>query len=145
VEKGLDYKNVNIISTVLIDEFAKTSEVAQTSGTHAIQGYATNEWDSTILLPLGPYLANLICKKIGEMRRIGELPYLLADGKVQVSIEYDRERLIPQRVVQIVLELQTTKTCEHSVLLELLEAKVLKEVVPEKFWDTERKPKVILN
>jgi len=44
-------------------------------------GYATDEWDKTILHPYSHYLANLICEEMGKARHSGAIPWLRPDLK----------------------------------------------------------------
>ena len=50
-------------------------------------GYATNETEE--FMPYAISLAHKLTKKLTEVRKNGTLPYLRADGKSQVSVEYD--------------------------------------------------------
>ncbi|WP_044915615.1 methionine adenosyltransferase [Butyrivibrio sp. WCE2006] len=66
-------------------------------------GYATNETEE--LMPYAISLAHKLTKKLTEVRKNGTLPYLRADGKSQVSVEYD-ENGKPVRLEAIVVSTQ---------------------------------------
>ncbi len=66
-------------------------------------GYATNETDT--LMPYAIDLAHKLTRKLTEVRKNGTLPYLRADGKSQVSVEYD-ENGKPLRLEAIVISTQ---------------------------------------
>ncbi len=65
-------------------------------------GYATNENDAYMPTPI--YLAHKLAKRLEQVRRDGTLPYLLPDGKTQVTCEYDDEKLL--RIDTIVISNQ---------------------------------------
>ncbi|WP_035765146.1 methionine adenosyltransferase [Butyrivibrio sp. NC2002] len=66
-------------------------------------GYATNETEE--LMPYAISLAHKLTRKLTEVRKNGTLPYLRADGKSQVSVEYD-ENGKPVRLEAIVVSTQ---------------------------------------
>ncbi|BAK98957.1 S-adenosylmethionine synthetase [Oscillibacter valericigenes Sjm18-20] len=66
-------------------------------------GYACRETPE--LMPLPCVLAHRLCMKLAEVRKSGELPWLLPDGKSQVTIRYDGNGR-PGRITSVVLSAQ---------------------------------------
>ena len=85
-------------------------------------GYATNETEE--FMPYGISLAHKLTKKLTEVRKNGTLPYLRADGKSQVSVEYD-ENGKPLRLEAVVISTQH----DPDVTQEQIHADVRKYVI----------------
>ncbi len=85
-------------------------------------GYATNETDE--LMPMPVSLAHKLARRLTEVRKSGQLPYLRPDGKSQVTVEYDAAGK-PVRVDAVVISTQHA----DSVATDTLRADVLKEVI----------------
>src|SRR6267378_3332462 len=73
-------------------------------------GYATRETPE--LMPAPIMLAHKICKRLAEVRKVGELPYLRPDGKAQVTVRYEEDEHGRQRPVEIERILISTQHAE---------------------------------
>jgi S-adenosylmethionine synthetase len=103
-------------------------------------GYASNE--TTELMPLPIMLAHKICKRLAEVRKAGELPYLRPDGKAQVTVRYEVDEHGRQRPVEIERVLVSTQhsdgiSSEDLIKPDLVE-RVLNPILPRDLYDERR-------
>src|ERR687890_317212 len=103
-------------------------------------GYATNETEE--LMPLPIMLAHKICKRLAEVRKAGELPYLRPDGKAQVTIRYEVDDEGRQRPVEIERVLVSTQhsdgiSSEDLIKPDIVE-RVLHPILPAELYDEKR-------
>ena len=103
-------------------------------------GYATNETKE--LMPLPIMLAHKICKRLAEVRKAGELPYLRPDGKAQVTVRYEVDEDGRQRPVEIERVLVSTQHSEGISSQDLIKPdiveRVLRPILPSDFYDEKR-------
>ncbi|MGO9217375.1 MAG: methionine adenosyltransferase [Streptosporangiaceae bacterium] len=85
-------------------------------------GYACRETPE--LMPLPIMLAHRLARRLSEVRRSGDVPYLRPDGKTQVTIEYDGDKAV--RLDTVVVSAQHAPDID---LRELLTPDVLDLVV----------------
>ncbi|HWJ45847.1 MAG TPA: methionine adenosyltransferase [Gaiellaceae bacterium] len=103
-------------------------------------GYATNE--AKELMPLPIMLAHKICKRLAEVRKAGDLPYLRPDGKAQVTIRYELDEQGRQRPVEIERVLVSTQhsdgiSSEDLIKPDIIE-RVLHPILPPDLYDEKR-------
>jgi len=94
-------------------------------------GYACDETKE--FMPFAIYTAHRIGQRLAEARRSGELPYLLPDGKCQVTVQYRDGKL--DRASTIVVSSQHTPDVKHERLRSEIIEDVVKRVIPQEFLD----------
>ena len=99
-------------------------------------GYATNETEE--YMPYAVSLAHKLTKKLTEVRKNGTLPYLRADGKSQVSVEYD-ENGKPIRLEAIVISTQHDEKVTQEQIHEDIRKQVIDAIVDPKMVDANTK------
>lgn len=99
-------------------------------------GYATNETDD--YMPYAISLAHKLTKKLTEVRKNGTLPYLRADGKSQVSVEYDENGKV-KRLEAIVISTQHDEKVTQEQIHEDIRKYVIDAVVDSAMVDAATK------
>lgn len=95
-------------------------------------GYATNETEDR--MPYAISLAHKLTKKLTDVRKNGELPYLRADGKSQVTVEYD-ESGKPVHINAVVLSTQHSEEISQEQIHKDIREKVMDAVLPAELVD----------
>ena len=90
-------------------------------------GYACRETED--LMPLPITLAVRLAKRLEQVRRDGTLPWLLPDGKSQVSVEYEDGK--PVRIATVVISAQHSASVPTETLREAIRREVIDPAVPE--------------
>ena len=94
-------------------------------------GYACDE--TAELMPMPISLAHKLAVKLTEVREDGTLPYLYADGKTQVTVEYDDGK--PVKVTAIVVSSQHSADIDLDTLRRDIIEKVIKTTIPAELMD----------
>ena len=98
-------------------------------------GYACNETPELMPLPIS--LAHKLAKKLTEVRKSGTLPYLRADGKTQVTIEYEDDK--PVAVETIVVSSQHSADVTLEQIRKDITENVILPVVPKELMSDNTK------
>ena len=99
-------------------------------------GYACDETEE--LMPLTISLAHALSKKLTAVRKSGEIPYLLPDGKTQVTVEYNEDGT-PSRIDTVVVSSQHKADVTQEQLRADIIEKVIKTTVPDSLLDENTK------
>ncbi len=89
-------------------------------------GYATDENEDYMPTPI--LLSHQICHKLAETRKNNSIPFLLPDGKAQISVRY--EGLNPVAVDKIVVSTQHKDNVRYEDIRHEVIEKVVKAVIP---------------
>ena len=98
-------------------------------------GFATDETESFMPMPI--FLAHRLAERLTYVRKKGILPYLRPDGKVQVTVEYDKD--IPKRIDTVVVSSQHIEEVSLETLREGIIKEVILNVIPEELLDKDTK------
>jgi len=88
-------------------------------------GFACRETPE--LMPLTISLAHRLAQRLAKVRRDGTLPFLLPDGKTQVTVEYDHGR--PKRIEAVIVSTHHTPSVSEKELDEAVRAEVIDPVL----------------
>ena len=113
------------------------SELSNGAGDHGMMfGYACDETPELMPLPLS--LAQKLCKRMAEVRKSGQVPYMRPDGKSQVTVEYD-ENNRPVRVDTVVISTQHDPDVSLEQIRKDMIEQVAKAVIPADMLDENTK------
>ncbi|MCQ2468154.1 MAG: methionine adenosyltransferase [Clostridia bacterium] len=98
-------------------------------------GYAND--DTEELMPLSISLAHKLTYKLSQVRKLCFVDYLRPDGKSQVTVEYEDNKV--KRIEAIVISTQHTEAVSHEDLEAFIKEYVIKPVVPAELIDENTK------
>ena len=129
VDKALEYKDGTLEDTGdLLDETG--------AGDQGLMfGFACNETPEMMPMPIA--LAHRLARRLAAVRKDGTLKYLRPDGKTQVTVEYDDDKVA--RIDTIVISTQHDPDAELEHIRKDLIEHVIKPVVDADLLDDETK------
>jgi S-adenosylmethionine synthetase len=140
---GIDYETCAVMTSIDRQSSDIAIGVNSGEGLHQEQGagdqglmfgFATDE--SPDLMPLPISLAHAITRRLAEVRKSGEVPFLRPDGKSQVTLEYEGHR--PVRVDTVVVSTQHHDDVTHARIQEAVVELVIKPCLPAELVDASK-------
>ena len=147
---GFDYSNVAVLTSLIeqspdiaqgvnsAQEFKSTNDKYDQIGAGdqgIIFGYADNETEE--YLPVSINYAHKLAQRLTEVRKNKVLDYLRPDGKTQVTVEYDDDKLV--RIDNIVISAQHTEDISLEQIREDIINEVIKKVIDSSLIDENTK------
>ncbi len=138
-DTDIDYKTCEIItnlSTQSPDIARGTNDEVGGAGDQGMMfGYACCETKE--YLPLGISLAHKLSKRLTEVRKKGIIKDIGADGKTQVTVEYDGDTI--KRIDTILISIQHRENKDLKLLKEEILKEVISPIIPSKYIDQDTK------
>ena len=133
---GMDHRTCAVVTS--IDQQSVDIAMGVDGGGAGDQGmmfgYASEE--TAELMPAPIQFAHGITRRLAEVRRSGELPWLRPDGKAQVTMEYQGD--CPVRVGTVVVSAQHAPGVSQEEIREEIVRRVVSPVLPERFFRADR-------
>jgi S-adenosylmethionine synthetase len=132
--KGFDCDTCSVIVT--LDQQSPDIAMGVDTGGAGDQGlmfgYATDETPELMPAPL--HYAHLLTRKLAEARKSGLIPWLLPDGKSQVTVEYFDGKVV--RIPTIVISTQHDERVTHAEIKERIIQDVIRAALPPEYLDS---------
>ena len=136
INRGMDNKSVEIMikvqeqSTEIARGVDQLEDHEQGAGDQGLMfGYACKETPE--LMPMPIMYAHKLVKKLADVRKKGQIPYLRPDSKSQVSVRYENDK--PICIETIVISTQHNPGITNKKMRADITELVINKIIPERF------------
>ena len=148
-ETDIDYKTCKVLLNISkqsadialgvdksLEQKEGSKEESEGAGDQGMMfGFATDETEDYMPMPIS--LAHKLAKRLTEVRKEKIIDYIRPDGKVQVTVEYEKGE--PKRIDTIVVSTQHNADVDLDKLKQDIKEYVIKPIVPAELLDDETK------
>ena len=136
-ETDIDYRTckINADITKQSPDIALGVDVGGAGDQGIMFGYACDETEN--YMPYAIDMAHKLSKRLTDVRKNKDIPYLRPDGKTQVTVKYEDDK--PKRIEAILISTQHLDTVSNEEIRKDIIEKVIKNVVPENMIDENTK------
>lgn len=133
----MDYKTckINIDIEKQSEDIALGVDTGGAGDQGIMFGYACDE--TLDYMPYAIWTAHKLSKKLAEVRKSGQIPYLRPDGKTQVTVEYEED--MPKRIETILISTQHLDGIIYEELKEDIIENVINTTVDKNMIDEHTK------
>jgi len=133
----IDYRTctINVDITKQSPDIAMGVDIGGAGDQGIMFGYASDETES--YMPYAIDMAHKLAKRLTDVRKTKEIPYLRPDGKTQVTVEYEDEK--PKRIEAVLISTQHLDNIPLDKLKEEITEKVIKATIPQEMMDEDTK------
>lgn len=136
-ETDMDYRTCNIIINVSQQsaDIALGVDIDGAGDQGIMFGYATRE--APEYMPTAIYYAHKLAERLTYVRKQNILPYLRPDGKTQITVEYENDKVI--RIDAVVVSSQHLENVDIQIVRDGIMREVIEPIIPKCLTDKNTK------
>ena len=142
-DTDIDYKTCEVIVNISKQSpdiaLGTNDEVGGAGDQGMMFGFACDETEE--LMPLAITLAHKLARRLTEVRKNHVIEGIGADGKTQVTVEYDGDAI--KRIDTVIVSVQHRDDKDIDVLRKEIEKEVIREIIPSNLID--ENTKILIN